>query len=73
VDYKVKRVQVAAFYAAGTTDLERRGLLDQWGVRYVYVGPLERALGGFDPAVASDLEPAFSRGDVAIYRVRERP
>ena len=73
VDHEVKRVQVTAFYGAGTTDLERRDLLDRWGVRYVYVGPLEQALGGFEPAFVSYLEPAFSRGDVAVYRVRERP
>jgi hypothetical protein len=72
-DCEVKRTQVAAFYGAGTTGAERRGLLDQWGVRYVYVGPLEQALGGLDPAIASDLELAFSRGDVEMYRVREQP
>jgi hypothetical protein len=71
VDYKVKRMQVATFYAAGTTGADRRELLDRWGVRYVYVGPLERASGGLDPSAASDLELAFSCGDVAVYRVRE--
>jgi uncharacterized membrane protein len=62
---------VVAFYAAGITGADRRELLDRWGVRYVYVGPLERASGGFDPSAAFDLELAFSRGDVAVYRVRE--
>ena len=71
VDYELKRMQVADFYAAGTTGADRRELLDRWGVRYVYVGPLERASGGLFPSAVSDLELAFSRGDVAVYRVRE--
>lgn len=70
VDYAAKREQVATFYASATPEGKRRDLLNRWGVRYVYVGPQERALGGFDPVAVSGLEPVFERGDVAIYRVQ---
>ena len=73
VDCETKQAQVAAFYGADLTGAARRGLLDEWGVRYVYVGPRERALGGFDPGAVAYLDPAFSRGDVAIYRLGEEP
>ena len=73
VDCEAKREGVAAFYGADLTDAQRRGLLGQWGVRYVYFGPRERALGGFESAADPYLEPVFSRGDVTIYRLRTEP
>ena len=72
VDLAAKRRQVAAFYAAGTPDADRRAWLERWNVRYVYVGPRERALGAFDPAATDYLEPVFWRGQAAVFRVRRR-
>jgi len=69
VDYKVKRMQVAAFYATVTPQAERRTWLSRWGARYVYVGPEERALGSFDPAEADYLQPVFRQGEIVIYLV----
>ena len=73
VDYEGKQAAVARFYAKEMPDAERMGLLEEWGARYVYVGPGERALGGFDPAATPYLSPAVSVGEVAIYRVQEEP
>jgi hypothetical protein len=73
VDYEVKRLQVAAFYAGGRTGAELHGMLDKWGVRGGYAVPREQALGGLDVAVASYLGPVFSCGDAANYRMREQP
>jgi hypothetical protein len=69
VDYEEKRAAVARFYDTATPDAERRALLEEWGVVYVFHGAEERALGEFDPAAAVWLELAFRSGDVAIYRV----
>ena len=69
VDYAGKRSAVARFYDAETSDAERRELLAAWGVAYVFHGTEERALGDFDPAAVSWLEPAFRSGEIAVYRV----
>jgi hypothetical protein len=69
VDYAEKRSAVARFYAAETTDAERKDLLGVWGVAYVFHGAEERALGSFDPATAPWLELVFQSGDVTVYRV----
>lgn len=71
--YTEKRRQVAAFYTADMPEAERRELLERWAVRYVYLGPQEQVSGGFDPAMATYLKPAFRQGDVAIYRVEVEP
>ena len=73
VDFRAKQETVARFYAADTPDEERRELLKGWGVVYVFHGPEERRLGGFDPAAAPYLEPVFRRGDVTLYRVEGQP
>jgi YYY domain-containing protein len=49
-------------------------LLQEYGVDYVYVGALERAVHG-GPGLAKFeelLEPAFARGAVRVYRVQSR-
>jgi len=69
VDYGGKREAVARFFDAAASDDERLALLRRWGVAYVFHGPEERALGGFDPAGAPWLVPVFQRGEVAVYRV----
>ncbi len=47
-----------------------RALLDRYGVRYIYLGPVERQLYGEGAAAfARALPIAFSQGGVTIYRV----
>lgn len=36
---------------------------------YVFYGPRERKMGGFDPASSEFLEAVYRAGDVVIYRV----
>lgn len=69
LDFNLRRAQVAEFFAAGTADAARQALLAENGVDYVYVSPLERALGGFDPAQAPYLSRVFDSADTQIYRV----
>jgi len=73
VDYEGKREAVARFYEAETPDGERLALLGEWGMGYVFHGPGERAMGGFDPQAAPYLEPVLRRGEVTLYRVEGRP
>lgn len=65
-----KQEQVAAFFAPGLGDAERRALLTRYGVTYILYGPEERALGAFDPARSPLLEPAQQTDSVVVYRVR---
>ena len=69
VDYRGKQAKVTAFFNAVTSDAERLAMLKRLGVRYVYHGPDERALGAFDPSRAPYLAQAFRAGDVTLYRV----
>lgn len=70
LDFNRKRDLVAAFFGDGMDDAERMALLRQYDVRYVFYGPVERALGSFDPEQAPFLEPAYRAGEVSIYSVR---
>ncbi|HEY75271.1 MAG TPA: hypothetical protein G4O00_03700 [Thermoflexia bacterium] len=70
LDFNRKREQVAAFFGNGMSDADRIALLRRYGVRYVFYGPAERALGSYDPASAPFLEPVFRTGEVDIYAVR---
>jgi hypothetical protein len=69
VDYQGKRATVARFYAAETPEAERCALLEEWGVEYVFYGPHERLLDGFQPRRSDGLEPVFNCGDVSVFRV----
>jgi YYY domain-containing protein len=59
---------VARIYQAADPDVVRQ-LLDQYDVRYVYLGHRERTKYGIDrlPAAEGLLETAFARDDVVIY------
>ena len=68
-DPEEKRRATARFFAAATSDDERRGLLAQYGIAYVFYGPSERGLGDFDPAQAGYLTQVYTNRNVSIYRV----
>ena len=66
-----READVTRIYQTQDTE-EAKNLLARYDVEYVYVGPRERQKYGTDglakfPALA---ETVFSKGDVAIYRVR---
>lgn len=69
VNYRDKGIQVAEFFDTTTSEAGRKATLKRWGVRYIYYGPDERALGTFDPSRAPYLVEAFRTGDVVIYQV----
>jgi len=73
VNFEAKRAAVAQFYVMDTPNAARLALVRTWNVGWVFYGPQEQALDGFNPAAIAWLEPAFQRGDVMIYQVRDWP
>ena len=71
IDLAHKRVEAEAFYSSD--EFDRPAFLARYDIAYVFHGPRERALGGFDPAAAPYLEPVFRQGDVTLYRVESEP
>lgn len=71
VEYEAKTADVARFFDAAVSDKWRREFLARHGVDVVWVGPRERALGGFDPEMVSYLTPLYQvhtlRADVTLY------
>ena len=64
-----KQAQVVRFFDEATEHSWREHLLAQHGVDYVFWGPLERALGDFDPHGASYLEQRYDRDGYAVFEV----
>ena len=59
--------RVEAFFQSVTEDTERQALLDELGVHYVFWGPSERALGGWDPHSAVYLKEIYSKNGYSIF------
>jgi hypothetical protein len=70
VDYYGKTAMVVKFFDGATSDADRQAILRQYGVDYVFYGPAERALGGYDPSRTLFLRPAYADGAVTVYQVR---
>jgi hypothetical protein len=64
IDAKAKEAQAEACFRGELSPAAWQALREQYHIRYVFVGPAERALGDG----LSTLEPAFRQGDVTIYR-----
>ncbi len=69
VDADLKLKAAERFFAAETSDTWREQTLAHYGIDYLFYGPDERALGGFDPAVAAYLQPVYRNDQVTVYRV----
>jgi len=61
--------RVEAFYRIDTPGNERIELLSELGVDYVFWGPKERVLGGWDPKAADFLTLFYQSGDYWIFAV----
>ena len=64
-----KLLALQQFFDLDTGDGWRQSLLRDYGLDYVFFGPGERALGGWDPANAAYLVPVYGSQGYAIYRV----
>ncbi len=69
-DFYRKQEQVTLFFSQQADDAWRREFLRESGVRYVFYGPSERRLGGFDPSRSDLLERCFTLPHTVVYRVR---
>ncbi len=69
VGFYDKRDRVMHFFDAVTSDEERIETIRAFGVDYVFHGPAERALGGYDPAPTPWLALKFSLPQVDVYAV----
>jgi hypothetical protein len=64
-----KLTALRQFFDTGTSDEWRMGLLDEYGVDYVFYGPREREPGSWDPAAVGYLTPVYEEKGYAIYQV----
>ena len=70
VDFYAKSEQARQFFAAATSDAERRALLRSYTVTYVLAGNEEHALGAYALEGSPLLDPVFRSDEVVIYRTR---
>lgn len=70
VDFYDKRERVERFFDAAVSDDERVDTLQTFDVSYVFYGPAERALGGYDPGRSPLFTEVFSSPRVKLYAVR---
>jgi uncharacterized membrane protein len=61
---------VEQFFSDQTDDKIRRQLIRDYEIRFVFYGPAENSLGGFDPSEADYLEKVYSSPTVEIFQVR---
>ncbi len=71
IDFYGKKADVEQFYSAVSTAVERRSVLQRYGVRYVY-SPDAAALSA-SQAAEIGLAVAWRGGRAAVYRVEGRP
>jgi hypothetical protein len=57
------------FFSDKGTEQEKIDFLNQWMVDYVWWGPIEQAVGQFDPFGARYLQPVFQREGYHLYKV----
>jgi hypothetical protein len=69
VHFGEKKALVARFFDAATDDAWRQNLLEERGIGYVFWGPAERELGGFEPQAAPYLRQVYEVGGYAIFEV----
>ena len=63
------RPRIEAFFREETPDADRKALLRELDSQYVFWGPLEKALGKWDPGRAGYLKPIYQAGDYQIFTV----
>ena len=68
IDAETKQAQAEAFFRGELSSEEWQRLRDEYHIRYVFVGPAERALGGGADRLR-ELIPVFRKGEVTIFRL----
>jgi hypothetical protein len=60
--------RIACFYGTLCADDQRAQFLESAGVAYVFWGPHEQALGGWDPRQASFLDLAYANENYFVFQ-----
>lgn len=69
LEFFEKREMVTRFFDAGTTERDRHDVVERFGVRYVFHGRQERALGSYIPDNDARFRKVFSDRSTSIYRI----
>ena len=69
MDSDRKAAMVQAFFDSNTSDEQRQALLIRYGIRYLFYGPAERALGSFNPDESELFERVFTSTHTWVYEV----
>lgn len=70
IDAQRREAQVTAFWSGAISGVEQERFLRENNVRYLFVGPRERALGNV--RLGDGFHLRFQTGDVAVYEVAAR-
>jgi hypothetical protein len=62
--------KVESFYSIEGSDRGRREIIDDLKIRFVFWGPTERALGGWNPETSALLTQVDHVGDYEVFQVR---
>jgi hypothetical protein len=69
LDFNGKSAMVEEFFDESTHDARRQQILEQYSVDYVFYGPMEQALGTYNPDHSPFLTPVFSAPLVKVYAI----
>jgi uncharacterized membrane protein len=69
LDFFAKSEMVDTYFSKSATDEQRREILSQGNVDYVYVGPVEKELGAASLSHQTSLQMVYSNDLVTIYKV----
>lgn len=69
VDFVGKETAVAQFFQSETSSAWRQQLITQFNIEYVWFGPREQSLGGFDPNRAAYLTPVYQNETITLFAV----
>ena len=71
LEFNDKREMVATFFDSATSDGERQAFIRENGIRYVFYGPAEQALGDYDPGKSPLFVKVFSSPHACVYAVKQ--
>lgn len=69
LDFYGKTEMVQEFFNPATSDARRKQIIDQYNVRYIFYGPSEQELGGYNPDRSSLISVVFTTPTVKVYAV----
>lgn len=70
-NYGQVKKDVNAFYDKGTSPAQRKALVDEYDIDYIYWGPAEQLIGKWNPEAADFLIPYYQDNRYHIYEIRQ--